>query len=84
VAATFLDLVLEDTKSVHLRNRYASLVLDAFSASRMDKRRDVIKALTRQVSLRENSLIKHSIWWLVGRQVGTSQFVQLLEDAKKL
>lgn len=84
VAATFLDLVLEDTKSVHLRNRYASLVLDAFSASRMDKKRDVIKALTRQVSLRGNSLFKHSIWWLVGRQVGTSQFVQLLEDAKKL
>ncbi len=37
VAATFLDLVFQETKQEHLRDRYASMVLEAFCASRQDK-----------------------------------------------
>lgn len=83
VAATFLDLVMRDSKSVHLRNRYASLVLDTFSASRPDKKLEVVKALTRQVLLRGSSLIDHSLWWLVGRQVGTPKFEKTLAEVRK-
>ena len=67
VAATFLDLIMRETKSVHLRNRYASLVLEAFSASRPDKKLEVADALTRQVLLQHYSLVDHAGWWFVGR-----------------
>ncbi|MBB3992748.1 hypothetical protein GGR95_000367 [Sulfitobacter undariae] len=83
VAATFLDLVMRDTKSVNLRNRYASMVLDTFSASRPDKKIEVVKALIRQVSLQGSSLVDHSLWWLIGRQIGTPQFDKTLAEVRK-
>jgi len=83
VAATFLDLVFQETKQEHLRDRYASMVLEAFCASRQDKAIEVIKALTAQVSLRVFNLIEHAFWWLVGRTVGTPNFRQQVEEAKK-
>ena len=82
VAATFLDLVMRETKSVYLRNRYASLVLDTFSASRPDKKLEVVKALTRQVSLQGSSLVDHTLWWFVGRQLGTPQFEKTLAEVR--
>lgn len=83
VAATFLDLVFYETRQAHLRDRYASMVLEAFCGPRQDKAIEVIKALTAQVSLRVFSLIDHAFWWLVGRSVGTPNFRQLIEEAKK-
>lgn len=83
VAATFIDLVFQDTKSIHMRNRYASLVLDTFTATRVNEKLDVVNVLIRKVSLRRYSLVDHSTWWLVGRQIGTPQFSQLLEEAKE-
>ena len=83
VAATFLDLVMRDTKSVNLRNRYASMVLDTFSASRPDKKLEVVKALIRQVSLQGSSLVDHSFWWLIGQQIGTPQFDKTLAEVRR-
>ncbi|WP_207904433.1 hypothetical protein, partial [Rhodovulum bhavnagarense] len=54
-----------------------------FCAPRQDKAIEVIKALTAQVSLRVFSLIDHAFWWLVGRTVGTPNFRQQVEEAKK-
>ena len=82
VAANFLDLIMLETKSVHVRNRYASLVLDAFSASRPDKKLEVACALTRQVLRQGSSLVEHSLWWFVGRQIGTPQFEKTLAKVK--
>lgn len=83
VAALFTDLVLQDTRSKHLRDRYASLVLDAFTAPRKDQVIDVIKTLTGQVSICPLNLIDHAFWWYVGRLVGTPQFAQHFEEAKR-
>jgi hypothetical protein len=83
VAAVFLDMVLHETKQEHLRNRYASMVLEAFCAPRQDKAIGVIRALTAHVSLREFNLLEHAFWWLVGRCVGTPTFDQQVEEAKK-
>jgi hypothetical protein len=83
VAAMFLDLVFQKTKQEHLRDRYASMVLEAFCVSRQDKPIEVIKALTAQVSLRVFNLIEHAFWWLVGRTLGTPNFRQQVEEAKK-
>ena len=83
VAAVFLDLVFHETKQEHLRDRYASMVLEAFCAPRQDKAIEVIKALSAQVSLRVFNLIEHAFWWLVGRTVGTPNFHQQVEEAKK-
>lgn len=83
VAALFLDLVFRETKQEHLRNRYASLVLEAFCAPRRGKTIEVIKLLTAQVSIRVFNLIEHAFWWLVGRELGTPNFDQQVEEAKK-
>lgn len=83
VAALFLDLVLQETKQEHVRDRYASLVLEAFSAPRRDETIQMIRALTMQVSLRVFNLIEHAFWWLVARKLGTPDFGQQVEEAKK-
>lgn len=83
VAALFLDLVFQETKHEHLRDRYASLVLEAFCAPRRDKTIEVIKSLTAQVSIRVFNLIEHAFWWLVGRELGAPNFHQQVEEAKK-
>jgi tetratricopeptide (TPR) repeat protein len=83
VAAEFLDLVFLETKQEHLRDRYASMVLEAFCAPRQNKTIEVIKALTTQVSVRAFNFIEHAFWWLVGRDVGTPNFKQQVEEAKK-
>ena len=84
VAARFLDSVFHETRQEYLRDRYASLVLEAFCAPRQDKAIELIKALTAQVNLRVFSLIDHAFWWLVGRTVGAPNFQQQVEEAKKL
>jgi len=74
VAANFLDLVFQTTRHWLLRNRYASLVMDAFCAPRKDKAIDVIKGLTRRISFRAFNLIERACWWQTGQQIGTPMF----------
>ena len=79
VAANFLDLIFQTTKRELLRDRYASLVMDAFCAPRKDKAAEVIKGLTRRVSFRVFNLIEHALWWQTGKQIGTPGFQPQLE-----
>lgn len=60
VAANFLDLVFQTTEQEFLRNRYASLVMEAFCAPRKDNAVEVIKHLTRQVTFRAFNLLEHA------------------------
>lgn len=84
VAAEFLDGILEDTKFEYMRDKYASLVLKEFCASRPDMEISLIDGLTSQVRHDQLGLQRHCFWWHIGRYLGSPRFAEEVERAKKI